>query len=363
MRTIMVAPSVRRFQQRMGRSLMLLLIIVMMVILPLFMSDTPGNAQGSPQPDPTLPPTFGTLTLYGAGAEGLDPFFVSVYAGGTINVNGLGENCDGFVYPRPTYVVDWVPGTSVHLRMFMYSDGNPFLMVYTPGGEYICQDDVNPLVLDPLIDFANPPAGRYVIWVGLYDQQQAFPGLLVLTETDLNPATFDFKALIRREPNPAAAPVDRLPRETLLSGEKGVWGDGELSAETPRYSVENVEGGGDVYYFNLDLNNRFCTGFGAAAPAITFSYKGTGETPLRVFFEGDLDGTLIVIAEDGRVLCNDDAESRRNYNPMVTIPFPKEGRYAIFIGSYDPVLRVTGRLTAQIGTETGPAVLAPAEPD
>jgi hypothetical protein len=59
-----------------------------------------------------------------------------------------------------------------------------------PGTEWRCNDDHhhegwgNPLM--PVIDFHNPPAGRYDIWVGTYDASRNNPAQLFVTELDSN---------------------------------------------------------------------------------------------------------------------------------------------------------------------------------
>ena len=64
------------------------------------------------------------------------------------------------------------------------------LVINEPGETWRCNDDHhhdgwgNPLM--PAIDFHNPPAGRYDIWVGTFDASRNNRAALYVTELDSN---------------------------------------------------------------------------------------------------------------------------------------------------------------------------------
>jgi hypothetical protein len=92
----------------------------------------------------------------------------------------------------------------------------------------------------------------------------------------------------------------------------------------------DVEAGGtmDVRALNLGTD---CRGYTETAPAVTLDYSPAGRF-LRIFFESAGDTTLVVGLPDGTFACNDDFGGF--LDPLVDIPAPPAGRYAIWVGTF-----------------------------
>lgn len=303
--------------------------------------------------DPEGEPAFLRMNLE-AGFV-LDPFVVSVIGGGDVDTSELGEGCAGFVNANPTVRVNYT-GEADFLKAFFYSDHDPMLLVRTPDGEYLCNDDINPLLLDPSVELQNPPQGEYALWVGSFAEGQLIPGFLVFTANpQIGAGTFDPSALVMRESVPdEALRAERLPMDTLLTQAKlapasVAAGDDPLTQE--------ITAGGDVPAFNLDTGTTACTGFINAEPSLVFDWSGEAEA-LRVYFEGDSDATMLIRGPDGAFFCNDDADGSRNLNPLVEIAAPAEGQYSVYIGSFDPVHVVEGTLTITDDSSMSPVELS-----
>ncbi len=105
-----------------------------------------------------------------------------------------GDQCSrSFVTRRPDFHFTFTAGTNFPTLRFYVVTGNgadATLLINGANGEWRCNDDHhhegwgNPLM--PVIDFHSPPAGRYDIWVGSYDQSRGNPAQLFVTELDSN---------------------------------------------------------------------------------------------------------------------------------------------------------------------------------
>jgi hypothetical protein len=292
----------------------------------------------------------------------LDPFLVSVNGGGPFSAAGLGSGCTGFVSRAPVVSVDW-SGTEDFVEAFFYSDHDPVLVIQTPGGEILCNDDANDVLLDPVIQIDNPAQGTYHIWVGSYDQGQLIPGLLVLTtDPALNIGTFRLNELIQREPIPEDVVEPAEIRTTLLPTITARLAGAEPSTLQPGGTPITVPVvvTGTVAAFDLPIRGAVCTGF--INPHIDYSFAWSGVTDnLRIFFEGDDDASLMVVGPGGAVYCNDDALGNQNLNPLVNIPNPPAGNYLVFVGRLDPDAPLSGNLTVVESSDLLPGVLAPVE--
>ncbi|MEZ4613294.1 MAG: hypothetical protein R2838_24150 [Caldilineaceae bacterium] len=111
------------------------------------------------------------------------------------------KGCTGFVNEAPTVSLNWEGETDfVGLLLQRLGPGHGG---QTPAGDYLCSDDANEMLLDPVIEMAQPANGRYNIWVGSYTPEQLIPGLLVLTtRSEINLGTFDLASLVQRTPIP-----------------------------------------------------------------------------------------------------------------------------------------------------------------
>ena len=123
-------------------------------------------------------PALVTLDL--AAGFPLDPTFMSLNGGGEVDASLLGPDCKGYINRNPVATVNWT-GAADMLRAFFYSDSDSTLVVLTPDGKLVCNDNANEQLLDPVLDIKNPVPGKYRIWVGSAANRQRIPGILVLT--------------------------------------------------------------------------------------------------------------------------------------------------------------------------------------
>lgn len=325
-----------------------------------------GSVSAQEAIDAAAPPTFATLELGGTDSYWLDPTLVSVVGGvlqgDSINASSLGANCTGTIPVTPDVVVNWTEDTTIdRLRIFFFSGGDSTMVIVTPDGSVLCNDDVNPLVLNPMIDIASPATGRYAIFMGSFEGDAIEPGFLVLTSTDLNPATLDLSALVPAQLNPDAIPTEKLPASVLLTEQPPTdpAATTDLEAGFGTYTQKLTESDSSLPAFNIDLGNDLCTGFVNAVPTFAFTWTGESES-LRLFFEGDNDSTLMVLGPDGSVTCNDDFAGADNLNPLVDIT-SVEGRYVVYIGSFAPGASVDGQLTISEDATSEPAALTSAD--
>jgi len=274
----------------------------------------------------------------------LDPTFVSVNGGGEVDARLLGSGCSGYIHRQPVVTVNWT-GEADMVRAFFYSDGDPTLMVLTPDGKLVCNDNAHEDLLDPIVEIEKPVQGMYRIWVGSAARNQLIPGVLVLTtKPSVDLGTFELGKLIKRPSIPqqvarpaTAAASPQAPAAKLLKAAPALKpGD--------RQSVEvTVEGAVPLFRIPEALGEG-CAGLGAGAPDYSFTWSGKTAN-LRIAFEGDADATLMVVGQSSQlVLCSDDAATN-NFNPAIDIPDPAEDTYLVYVGRIDPDKPVKGTLT------------------
>ncbi|HSN78543.1 MAG TPA: copper resistance protein NlpE N-terminal domain-containing protein [Anaerolineae bacterium] len=290
----------------------------------------------------------------------LDPTFVSVQAGGEVDASLLSGQCAGFINQQPVVTVNW-SGSAPFVETFFISDSDPTLVVLTPDGQLLCNDDANPDVLDPVIEISEPVTGTYRIWVGSYAKNQLIPGVLVLTtRPEVNIGTFNLGGLIQR---PLVPEVQPKPK-TAGTRDAATAAIRELQAEAVAVTGADpvnasLTVSGTIPLFELDLPNPLCNGLVSGVPDFVFDWTGEGQQ-FAVFFEGDNDATLLVLSEDGEQLtCGDDVEPGANLNPLVVVAEPKPGLYGVWVGRLDPSQPVAGILTITTVADAAPKTLAP----
>ena len=300
------------------------------------------------------------ITLDLAAGFPLDPTFMSVNAGGEVPATLLGAGCSGFINPEPVVTVNW-SGDADFVEVFFVSNDDPTLVIMTPDGEILCNDDANDNLLDPVIEITAPVEGVYKIWVGSFNSGHLLPGVLVLTTNpEVNLGTFNLGGLIHRAQMP-----ETLPEHETIIEEAALIEELEMAiaeatdlTEAELGTTIDIVADGDVPLFMLPLEAQGCAGLVTVAPSYTFDWQGEAET-LRVMFEGDADSSLLVIGPDMTVVCADDSADGANQNPMVDVSAPATGLYAVYVGRISPEAPVTGVLSITDGSAE-PETLAPA---
>ncbi len=291
----------------------------------------------------------------------LDPMMVTVHSGAifggpAVDASLLGIGCAGFIDESPDVVLDWTATEDTEqLRIFMLSLGDPTLVVVTPEGDILCNDDFNPLVPDPYLEIANPVEGLYAIYVGSFDSNATAPGFLTFTTQDFSPATLDIAQLFPRQIAPGAVSESMSMDVLQIDGEPLVQAPQKpLTVEDTPFTQEMVAGG-ELGAYDIELDNDLCTGFISPVPTFKFDWEGEADK-LVLFFEADADTTLVVQNPNGTFQCDDDADGAANLNPYLDLT-PIPGSYALWVGSFEPSTLVTGTLTIAGSTEIQPKPL------
>lgn len=328
------------------RGLLIALLLVLLASVTGVLAQEAAAADGSP--------SFGAVTLRGNFV--LDPFLITVIGGGVNAASDLNMDCVGFVPADPTLTLTLSGDPTENLRIFAYSDADPVLVVQTPAGDILCNDDTGPLVVDPTITIASAEAGEYTLWLGAYDQNQLTPAFLVFTHSaDITATRFDVSSLVQREP---AGDVAINLASQLGAGVRTIAG-AALSADfdptAAPQTFDNASGGGGILALETDARGLQCAGYISGEP--TLNVTVAADTPLlRVLFESTSDSTLVIVGPNGELFCNDDVDSG-NLNPAITIPAPDEGIYAVFVGTFDPAAVNSGRLILSGSAAEAAAVL------
>lgn len=147
---------------------------------------TQPPASGGPI-DFTLPPQNGSVTFQPGVSS--DPDMVDMAIAGSIDATYLGNGCDGTVTAAPQVQVNFVgPSTSGLLRFYFDGSGDPTLIVRTPAGAWLCNDDSYG-GSDPTVDITSAAAlqgnSQYLVWVGSYAGASLL-GTLYITAIDSN---------------------------------------------------------------------------------------------------------------------------------------------------------------------------------
>jgi hypothetical protein len=126
--------------------------------------------------DVKLKPTFGSIELKAGFLP--DPMTVNLVAGGNI-LTKLG-GVSAYVANAPDYRLNYTPG-KYPLTIHVKSSAATTLLINLPDETWVANDDGPNNGLNPLIEFKNPKAGQYDIWVGTVKQESP-KAVLYITE-------------------------------------------------------------------------------------------------------------------------------------------------------------------------------------
>jgi hypothetical protein len=142
------------------------------------LGDGGATAAASGQPDFTATPTFGSVVLTAGFSP--DPYQMPITAGGSLSASTLGAGCVGRIATAPDFSLNYTAG-SFPLYITANSSSDTTLVINTPNGGWVCDDDGARSGSDPLVTFAKPASGRYDIWVGTYGDSNV-SSTLIITE-------------------------------------------------------------------------------------------------------------------------------------------------------------------------------------
>lgn len=272
-----------------------------LAVLALLMTAAPAATSQ----DITAEPNFGSLSL----DEGFtpDPQSISVTSGGSVEV-GMGECTYGYVSNAPDIDLYYTTSGGSDLYFYVVGDGDTTLLINTPNGDWICNDDSYGDG-DPIIVLHDAPGGLYNVWAGSYSN-------------DFHDAT-----LFVSEIDPTGSSTSgQVPDYSL----EPTYGSETLSAGflPDPHTVDLIAGG------SIELEMGECTyGYVADAPDFDLYYESSGSSDLYIYALSEDDTTLLINTPDGNWICNDDGLS--GSNPLIVIPAADGGLYDIWVGSYD----------------------------
>ncbi len=128
--------------------------------------------------DPSLPSTWGETTLDAGFVP--DPFSTSYMAAASEPLGADDGTPLRHVNAAPSYVVNYGGGDT--LRFYATADLDTTLIVRTPTGELLYNDDANGV--DPAVTASPAPAGAYQVWSGVHEGPRV-PANVTLLVTEL----------------------------------------------------------------------------------------------------------------------------------------------------------------------------------
>lgn len=328
--------------------------ILFATVLVLMLALAAGVAAQDEPVDVSAPPNFAAIFL--AAGFPLDPYLVRVESSGTVDASTVQEGCVGVIPDVPDVLVNWT-GTADQLSFFVYSDVDPTLLVVTPSGEILCNDDYNLDTLNPVVTIASPEEGPYAVFVGSFGPEQrayGWLGVTQLTAEGLDLARADLSPMLALRPRPVVQAELRRSLDELLSSVRPVFGEALLDAGFGAHEAA-VTGAGTEPALSFALDEASCSGFINLIPSYRFTLAADAPA-LAVLFNGESDSTLIVRRPDGTFICNSNA-AEGNLNPAVLLENVLAGDYTVWVGTVNPNAVALGNLVISEDAAAQPDVL------
>lgn len=256
----------------------------------------------------TATPTYGTVTLSSGFTP--DPSVHDIRAGGSDRAAQAG--CSGYIHAdAPDLDLKYEADATWGLQIDATADIDVTLMVHTPGGAWVCDDDTGN-GLNARLSFDRPESGYYSIWVGTYSDP----------EGDLPDARLAFSEYRMEGSDDATDALNWLARPT--------YGTTTLNAGfLPDPNTTRMSMGGAT---ENPLSGNGCVGHvNSAAPDLDLNYEA-GFSSLYIYTAADVDATLIVYTPDGEWLCDDDGGEGNG--ALLSFEDPPSGNYNIWVGTY-----------------------------
>lgn len=236
-----------------------------------------------------------------------DPFTVDVVAGGPTPNPVEGPDCVGYIEAaQPDVALDYTAAEGVDLGIGVAGDGDTALLVRTPAGDWLCNDDADGL--DPRVAVRAPESGRYAVWVATYSQSP-IEATLFLT---------------------GALPSEREAALPDLEADP-LYGDVRLqSGFSPDPNTVELLAGGPA---RNPVEGDECVGYlDRRQPAVTVTYEASAVWDLAFVARSESDTALLVRGPDGAWRCSDDAEGA---DPRVEVAAPASGAYHVWVATFE----------------------------
>lgn len=282
-----------------------------------------------------------------------DPLVFQGRGGGDVQASSVNNSCRGYIpmLPQHTLVVQ---SPLPFLRFLVAGDGvDGTLVVRGPRGDIFCADDVNGSI-DPVVDLARIPPGRYDVFVGAYsNSNNGFPYRFAVTESQaVMPSNLPAGggAVVPPPPSygnpPPPAPPGPRGGDPLSAAGLNPNGNpsvGRISLNGPLNQPrrERGHGGGSVDGSSVRGDGP-CRGYFTAEPSVVLEVRRSLPL-LRMWVNSGADTTLIVQGPDNVVRCSDDEGGDRN--PLLDFNRTPTGLFRVWVGTYRPNMTGVWQIT------------------
>lgn len=277
-----------------------------------------------------------------------DPQSLNVRAGGSESINLSGQSCAGYISESPDVVVEYslASGSGYDLTVSAASDTDVSLVVRTPDGQYLCDDD-SAGGTNPMLTIPSATTGRYRVWAGVFgspgviaDATIGFSEVGALAST---PRTAPSPPVTAPRPTPAPRPAPTPPvvQDPLAPSVAKALGSMSNAQDAPvyGYAILNADFAYDPRVIDVmaggseanPLSGAGCTGFVGIGPDAVIDYTA-GSLPVTISAAASQDLSLVVLTPNGSYYCDDD--SGENNNPRIDFASPESGQYRVWVGTY-----------------------------
>ncbi|WP_366655921.1 hypothetical protein [Fodinicurvata sp. EGI_FJ10296] len=277
------------------------------------------------------PPMLGTVQLDPA-ASGRQTL-----ASGTINGTRdaweLSQNCSGNVDPGGAHVAVDLPEQADTLSLNIQADSDAVMMVLTPDGEWLCNDDASGF--DPAVTLSPAPAGRYYVLGGTF-------GSGVTTDATFY-ASFGQPIWgsgdgVETSPGTDTAGTDTADFEPPVFGSFAI---GPSATGRQTLASGSITGNRDASQYSSS-----CYGNVDQAGAHVAVDLQEPADMLSLNMEAVSDGVMMVLTPDGEWLCDDDTSG---FDPAVTVSPAPAGRYYVLGGTFGSGVTTDATFYANLG--------------
>ncbi len=268
---------------------------------------------GTAQVTTSLQSGFGATQRWSVRAGGLD----------AVPSEQWESYCSGFVdAARPTARVAY--GGGGRLTAYVATEeSDPILVVRTPDGQWICDDDSGE-GLNSAVSFGDAPAGEYTVWAGTFRglaRAEAPAAEVWFDENEIVEESFDMGDFDMDSPPPvpySAGSYQPLDLDARPRTQLALRSDDAVSAAV------TVRPGGQ----NPVVGDA-CRGL--IEPSATATVTLAGDGPVGITATADRDLVLLVRTPGGAWFCSDDADG---LNPGVQIDAVERGAYHVWVGTF-----------------------------
>ena len=233
-----------------------------------------------------------------------DPAIALLRAGGITDAREIIEGCVGYITSeQPDWRVIYNADDDSKLGFYAESEEDTTLIIFTPEGEWRCNDDLNTYSeANPGIEFSNAKSGTYNIWAGTYSESSS-DALTKLSISEISPPWEPLYGWVDLEEDFRPSPLE-MEVKTFASR-------------------------------NANSLSTSCNGFIHQSRAhLGIKYFRPNHKPLSFFGASNIDLTLAVETPSKQIICNDDFSEEMGSSPGIIIANPEEGIYRLWLGAY-----------------------------